>query len=393
MKACMVAYTFYEADNRVRRYAESLAQRGDTVEAIALRRAGQPRYEVIRGVHVYRIQDRVIDERGPLTYLIKLLAFFLRSAILLGRRHFVAPYQLIHVHSPPDFQVFAALVPRLAGAKIILDIHDIIPEFYASKFHVSQTSFMFRLLLAAERLSTAFADHVIIANHLWEEKLLARSVKRQKCSAIINFPDVSIFCRRAAKPSHNGRFTLCYPGTLNWHQGVDIAIRAVALVRSRIPHVHLLIIGDGPERENLRRLIREAGVEDLVTMRGMVPIEQVAEVMATVDLGVVPKRSDSFGNEAFSTKIMEFMATGVPVLASETRVDRYYFNDNLVHFFTSSDPAEMARKIIELEQDEDRRDGLCRQADAFIAENAWNVKKQQYCELVDRLVGNRRQAS
>lgn len=96
MKACMLAYTFYEADNRVRRYAEALARRGDQVDAIALRREGQPCFETIRGVRVYRIQERRIDETGPLSYLWKLLLFFLRSMWFLTVRGWNPRYDLIH---------------------------------------------------------------------------------------------------------------------------------------------------------------------------------------------------------------------------------------------------------------------------------------------------------
>lgn len=393
MNVCMVAYTFYEADNRVRRYAESLAQRGDRVEAFALQSPGQAAYEIIRGVHVHRIQKRVVDEGGPLSYLVKLLLFFIRSAVLLAKRHLAAPYQLVHVHSVPDFEVFAALIPRLAGAKVILDIHDIVPEFYSSKFGVSERSLVFRMLLLVERVSIAFSHHVIIANHLWHEKLVRRSVRPDKCTAMINYPDLSIFCRRPAESRYEGRFVLCYPGTLNWHQGVDVAVQAMARVRKHVPQALLLIIGDGPERVRLGQLIRVGELEDVVRLCGRVSIEQVAEIMASVDLGVVPKRGDSFGNEAFSTKIMEFMAMGVPVLASETRVDRYYFNDGLVHFFKSSDPEDMADKILELVREKDRRGALRNRAEAFINENSWEVKKKLYYELVDRLVGGRAQAS
>src|ERR1035437_7972695 len=136
MKACMLAYTFYETDNRVRRYAEALVKRGDQVDAIALAREGQPSFEVIQGVRVFRIQKRVIDETGPISYLIKLLAFFFRSAWFLTVRHLREPYDIIHVHSVPDFEVFATFIPRLLGARVILDIHDIVPEFYASKFNI-----------------------------------------------------------------------------------------------------------------------------------------------------------------------------------------------------------------------------------------------------------------
>jgi glycosyltransferase involved in cell wall biosynthesis len=290
MKACMVAYAFYEADNRVRRYAESLAQRGDEVEAFALRRPGQVAFEVIRGVKVYRIQERSIDESGPLSYLVKLLLFFFRSAGILTWRHLRNPYRLIHVHSVPDFQVFAALVPRLLGAKVILDIHDIVPEFYASKFRVKESSLAFRSLLLAERLSIGFSNHVIIANHLWETKLLQRAVRPEKCTPMINFPDLSIFYRRPASKEFEGRFVLCYPGSLNWHQGLDVAVRAMDVVRKRVPRALLVIVGDGPEREPLRASIRDT--VDAADQPAVAPSFRRMRVAKSVQLRV---RGNHFG--------------------------------------------------------------------------------------------------
>jgi glycosyltransferase involved in cell wall biosynthesis len=388
----MVAYTFYEFDNRVRRYAETLVRRGDEVDAIVLRQEGQPAADVIQGVHVYRIQKRVIDERTPLGYLGKLLLFLLRSAWVLTVRHLKAPYDVIHVHSVPDFQVFATLIPRLLRARVILDIHDIVPEFYASKFKVSERSLVFRLLLAMERLSAAYSHHVIIANHLWYTKLTQRAVRPDKCTVIINYPDTAIFSRRPRTPATNGDFVMCYPGTLNWHQGVDIAVHAVALLRDRAPHLKFLIIGHGPDREKLEAMVQQHRLEDRVIMRGLIPIEQVAETMAGVDLGVVPKRKDSFGNEAFSTKIMEFMAMGVPVIASNTRIDQYYFNDRLVRFFESENAEDLAAKILEMVQDPARRCAFSACAMDFIERNNWDVKKSEYLDVVDRLVSRRRGA-
>jgi glycosyltransferase involved in cell wall biosynthesis len=386
MRACMVAYTFYEADNRVRRYAETLAKRGDKVDAIALRREGQPAFEVIRGVRVYRVQKRVIDERGPFGYLRKLLLFFLRSAWMLALQHLKAPYDIIHVHSVPDFEVFATIVPRLLGAKVILDIHDIVPEFYASKFKVSENSLAFRLLVLMEKLSIAYSNHVIISNHLWHAKITKRSVRPEKCTAIINYPDPSIFSRRPRPLPANGDFVMCYPGTLNWHQGLDLAIDAVALLRDKAPHLKFLIIGDGPDREKIRTTVQRERLEERVTLKGFIPLEQVADIMATIDLGVVPKRKDSFGNEAFSTKIMEFMAMGVPVVASRTRIDEYYFNERLLQFFESESAEDLAAKILELIEDPAKCGTLRTHATEFIQKNNWDVKKNEYLDLVDRLV-------
>ena len=125
---CMLAYTFYETDNRVIRYAESLAKRGDRVDVISLCQGGQPFYEKINGVHVYRIQRRVLDETKKRGYLKKLIKFLVKSAIYVTRRHFRCKYDLIHIHSVPDFEVFAALIPKIMGTKLILDIHDIVPR-------------------------------------------------------------------------------------------------------------------------------------------------------------------------------------------------------------------------------------------------------------------------
>jgi len=381
----MLAYTFYEVDNRVRRYAEALARRGDRVDAIALAREGKTSTEVIKGVRVLRVQKRVIDETGPVSYLLKLMLFFFRSAWRVTVEHLKDPYQIIHVHSVPDFQVFAALIPRLMGAKIILDIHDLVPEFYASKFKVGERSLVFRTLVLMEKLSIAFSSHVIISNDLWYEKLTHRSVRPEKCTSIINYPDLSIFAPRPRPTSPNGEFLMCYPGTLNWHQGLDLAVEAVALLRDRAPNLRFLIVGDGPDREKLRTMIQERKLEDRVFLKGFIPMEQVAEIMSGIDLGVVPKRKDSFGNEAFSTKIMEFMAMNVPVVASRTAIDEYYFSDRLVQFFESGNPEDLAAKILGLIADPDRRNALRGCSSEFIVHNNWDVKKQEYLALVDRL--------
>jgi len=357
------------------------------VDAITLARDGQPRFETIEGVRVFRVQKRVLDEKGPLSYLVKLLLFWVRSAAWLTAKHLQSPYDVVHVHSVPDFEVFATLIPRLMGARVILDIHDIVPEFYASKFNVTERSVVFKILVLVERLSTRYSHFVIISNDLWREKIIRRSVSGDKCTAITNYPDFSIFWRRPRLTTQRGEFVMCYPGTLNWHQGLDVAIGAMALLRDRAPNVRLLIIGDGPDRKTLARMISDLCLADRVSLRGLVSLEEIAKIMASIDLGVVPKRKDSFGNEAFSTKIMEFMAMNVPVLASRTRIDEYYFTEELIRFFESGNPEDLADKILELMQDPLHRASLCQKSTEFIAKNNWDIKKHEYLSIVDQLTG------
>jgi glycosyltransferase involved in cell wall biosynthesis len=389
MRACMLGYTFYEVDNRVRRYAEALAKRGDEVDAIVLGQEGQAIEETINGVKVYRIQTRVRDERHPIRYLTKILTFFCRSMWFLAKRQMKARYDVIHVHSVPDFEVFATIVPWLMGARIILDIHDIVPEFYASKFGTHERSMTFRLLRLVETLSCSYADHVIISNHLWYKKLTARSVRAEKCTAIINYPDLGIFSPHISRSRKDSEFVMCYPGSLNWHQGVDLAVQAMSLLRESVPNLRFLIIGDGPERAKLQAMVTQGSLEDCISLSRMVPLEQVAALMAEVDLGVVPKRRHSFGNEAFSTKIMEFMAMGVPVLASNTRIDEWYFSEGQVQFFESENVEDLAAQILTLVRDTESRRTLRERGTRFIEKHNWDSKKHEYFNLLDQLIHRR----
>jgi glycosyltransferase involved in cell wall biosynthesis/peptidoglycan/xylan/chitin deacetylase (PgdA/CDA1 family) len=382
--ACMLVYSFYESDNRVMRYAEALVKRGDSVDVIALRKEGTPHYEEIRGVKVYRIQKRMIDEKGKISYLLKLIAFLFNSLIFLTNRHLKNSYDLIHVHSVPDFEVFATIFPKLQGAKIILDIHDIVPEFYASKFHENEKSTLFKALVMLERISSEYADHVIISNHLWEKTILSRSVERDKCTVIMNYPDESIFYQRS-RERNDGKFVMIYPGTLGWHQGLDIAIQAFASIKDQAPETEFHIYGRGPEKKKLERLIAELGLENRVFIKETVPIEQIAHVMANADLGIIPKRNDPFGGEAFSTKILEFMSLGVPVIVSETKIDKFYFNDSVLKFFKPEDANDLAQCMLSLRNDKDLRDRLCENAQKFVENYSWEKKKQEYLGLVDSL--------
>src|SRR5712664_1293738 len=219
LHVCMVAYTFYETDSRVIRYAESLVQRGDQVDVFSLGKAGASAKETLRGVSVRRLQGRLFEESGRFSYLWRVLLFLARALYQVSIHDLSRKYDIVHVHSVPDFLIFTALLPRLRGVPVILDIRDILPEFYASKFGAPERSIGFRFLCLVERLCARFASHVIIANHTWRERLLSRSVNAGQCTLVLNVPDRSIFVRRKKEKEAKDCFLLLYHGTLNRHQG------------------------------------------------------------------------------------------------------------------------------------------------------------------------------
>jgi glycosyltransferase involved in cell wall biosynthesis len=384
-RVCILTYSFYEQDSRVYRYAQALAERGDEVTVFSLRSsAEQPAEEVIDGCLVVRLQRRKRDEKTPAMFLGRLLRFLCTSSWKISRQHWIRPFDLVHIHNVPDFLVFAAWLPKLSGAKIILDIHDIVPELFASKFKIKPGAFTIRMLKWMERASACFADQVILANDLWVAPYTGRSAPASKVSVLINYVDAKIFARRP-RARTDDRVIVIFPGSLQLHQGLDVAIDAFPAVISKIPKAELHIYGDGPAKAGLMKQAAKLGLNGSVKFFDFMPTKDIAAVVAEADLGVVPKRADSFGNEAFSTKIFEFMALGIPVVASSTKIDRYYFNDSILRFFESGNSAALADQIVDLLSNRQATSEMAGRASKHAAANTWESRKVEYLNLVDRL--------
>jgi glycosyltransferase involved in cell wall biosynthesis len=136
-------------------------------------------------------------------------------------------------------------------------------------------------------------------------------------------------------------------------------------------------------------LIEALKLNKRVILKDVVPLEEVATIMATADLGIIPKRNDPFGGDAFSTKILEFMSLGVPVIVAETRVDKFYFNESVAGFFKPDDIDSLAHCMISIIKDKDMRDRLAHNALAFVADFRWEKKKAGYFALIDRLISTK----
>ena len=387
-RICMVTHSNYETDNRVRRYAEALAGRGDLVDVIAIETGDAPLGEkTIAGVRLITVQRRVRNEKSQWTYAYRLLRFLAVSSMELTRLHKTVRYDLVHVHNIPDFQVFSAWYARLRGAKVILDIHDIVPELFSNKFQSRVNDWYVSALKKIEKASATFADHVIIANHLWVEKITSRSAPASKCTVFINHVDKGLFHRRT-RTRNDDKTVILFHGTFQWHQGLDIAVEALSHLAKRIPNVELHLYGGGGGANSAEQLIAQAerlGIGGKVKYHGSVPLHQIPEIVANADLGIVPKRADSFGNEAYSTKITEFLSQGVPAVVSRTKIDTYYFDDTTVQFFESGNSQDMAEAMAAVLTNPQRRQDLIQAGLEYVDRNSWETRKSAYFNLVDSL--------
>ena len=383
----MVSYSYYKSDNRVRRYAETLARRGDRVQALCIGNEEQlrdQRCETLNGVQIVRLVER--PDKGAAGWLQawRLGCFFWQALIHLGRPQPGGGWDLLHVHNVPDFLVFTGAMLKRRGTRIILDIHDILPELYESKFGAKRRSWPVALLRWMEKWSCGFADHVIIANHIWKKVIVKRSAPADKVTALVNNVDLELFSPRARTRSDD-RFILIYPGTLNRHQGLDLAIDAVKRLVPGLPQIELHIYGGGSAKQELQQQVEQLKLTNHVRFFPGVFLDQVPDLIANADVGIVPKRAEGFGDQAYSTKIMEFMSQGLPVVLSRTTIDSLYFDDSVVAFFESGNADDLARAIRRVVADEPYRRELSRAGLAYARANSWATMQDVYLNVVDRL--------
>jgi glycosyltransferase involved in cell wall biosynthesis len=382
---CMVVHAYYPlAETRVQREAEVLVKAGYEVDVICLRGIGHPPLERYRDVTIHRLPVR-LNKSSLARQFIAYLRFLILATARLTRLHLRTPYRSVQVHNVPDFLVFCALIPKLQGVPVILDLHDLMPEFFGGRFG-SRRPLMARLIRKQERLACLFADHVITVSEHWRQALIRRGVPRNKCSVVMNVADESVFVRRGRRQPPPGDFRLIYHGTVTFRYGLDLAIQAISRLRDEIPEIRLVIIGKGDAMPDLFALRGELGLEDHVDLRNeFVLSDHLSDVISEAHVGVVPYRNDPFTDGLLPTKLMEYAVMGLPCIASRTTAMEAYFKDTMVEFFEPGSVEDLARRIRELHRNPERRDFLARRSTIFTDRHNWDRAGADYVAILQSL--------
>lgn len=388
MNVCMIVLKDYYTDPRVRRYAESLADSGVDVDVLCLKSLRSAPQTVHDKVKTFAIPLQCLTDRS-LNYFLSYLIAFVWFSFWLFFLYVKKRYSVIHVHNMPDFLVFAAFLPRLLGAKVILDIHDPMPEFYQSKFGRNINSFGVKIFKFQERLSAVFAHSVITANVYFKANLVARGIPEAKITVINNIADSRWFNRNQYKnESHQAReyFTLIYPGTIASRYGVDIAIRALPLLTGKLP-IRLRVIGLGPQVGELSALAEHLGVSSFLELKPFIPVNQVAREISQADVGIYPALPDAHMNIATPTKVLEYAMMGIPVIASRLKVLEDMFGETAIQFFQPGSVEQFAACVLDLYHNPARRVELVNNADkAFVKSHSWVNEYESYSNTLHDLL-------
>lgn len=391
IRIATITFDWYPFEPRVLRLVQAAADAGYSVDVICLRQPHEKPYEIHDGVHVYRMpMKQRFGHALPLTML-SWCWFLLLAAVTVTRLHLRRPYDVIHVHNMPDFLVFSALAPKLLGAKIILDVQDVSPELMGAKAKGRLRGFVMRLAAWQERISAAFADHVVTVGWPFEERLLRRGVPREKLTVLINSADPKLFPpsrRYSASADFSGSerpFIVMYHGTMAERNGVDTAIRAFALARQVVPQLRLDIKSRDEHLEllsALKQLAVDLGVSEHVVFSRSCPPEELVDFVVHGDIGIIPYRYDGFMELVLPTKAYEFAWMHRPMIASDTPAIRSMFRPESIVLCDPQKPENFAEAIIDLYEHPEKRSRMIASAAQDYLPYRWELMAEHYQQLL-----------
>jgi glycosyltransferase involved in cell wall biosynthesis len=389
-RVAMLAHTYYLRDPRVRREAEALAAKGFEVHVIALaeaRRPGEPRRTTVNGVHLHPLPIR--RKRGSFArYFYEYLMMGLLGAVKLTWLHARRKLDVVHIHNMPDLLVLAGIVPRLLGSKMILDMHDPMPELFMSTAAGASNRLLVRLLRLQEAIGCGLADRVVSVNATMRENLRAKGVADDKIFIVHNFPDENLFpvCDPPTSwPRNRDRLIVLYCGTVTEHYDLGLAVRAIAKLAGEVP-VTLRILGDGNRLSEVLDLASALGVRDSVEPIGLVPIDKVRDEMRKADVGISCHRGGIFGDLYFSTKLIEYLTQGLPVLSPRTKTINKYLSDACVFYYEPGNEVELADNLRAMWQNPAEVLTRLERARGLLPNLSWQAEKRKFLAFYTELV-------
>lgn len=388
-KIAVVVFSTYPSDVRVRREAETLQESGAQVEVICYRKKGQKRKETINNVIVHRLKASK-KRSGKFRYMCEYISFLIRSFFKLNHIYFKSFHNIIHVHNMPEFLVFSATIQKLLGSRIILDMHDPMPEVYMTKYGISHDHIAIKLLRWLERISIKFAHVVITPNKAFRDRFIERGCPADKIHIVMNSPKEESFLAglTESRPRDDGRFVIMYHGTLVERHGLATALEALALLRERIPNLLFKVFGDGEYVNEFQRKIAELRLEKVVQYFGFVENSEISKVIPTIDVGIIPNKKSPFTEINLPVRIFEYLCYHKPVIVPRTTGIRDYFDEGSINFFEAGNAESLANAIFNIYQNPAGQQEILEKGQQIYRQYRWHLEGENFVRIVNGLSSN-----
>jgi glycosyltransferase involved in cell wall biosynthesis len=386
-RIAIVAHASLPGDPRIRRQAEALRDAGHEVDLIGLRDPGEAAEETWSGVRIVRLPVRRTFS-GFAGHLAEYLAFAGLASVRLAVEHRHRRYRVVQVATLPDFLAFAAMPVRLTGVPVLLDLHEDMPEFFRDRFSSGGLRPLFPVISGTARVSAAVADAIITVHEPLRQLAIQRGVPAHRISVVMNSADERLF-DPAAQPARawraDGALRLVHASSLLPIYGLDTAVEAMARLDPAL-NPHLDVYGDGPFRTDVEVAITRFGAEDRVTLHGRVPLDDLPGALAAADLALVPTRPEPYMAYSLSTKLLEAVAMGVPVIATDLATVRRHFDGTAIRYVPGDDPPALAAAIESLATGPAAAAAQAAAASEQARPYAWTSQKAHYLAVVEALL-------
>lgn len=389
-RAAVVLYSGFPNDPRPRRELEALLEHGVSVDLICLHEdPNSQRHEQRGRLRITRVPVRH-QRTSKFLYFWNYARFFLYAFTLLSSRALGRKYDLVHVHNMPDFLIFSALVPRLRGARLILDLHDPMPELYESIYGLSPNSPIVRILQRMEKACIGFADLVLTPNESFKRLFCSRSCGQRKVEIVMNTPDEQLFSASdlpVAPSSHGQEFRIMFHGLIAERHGLSTAVEALKILSDQVPHAVLDIYGGkNTYLQEVTALAERIGVGTRCRYQGKRPIDAIPAAISECNLGIIPNKRTPFTEINFPTRIFEYLCMGKPVIVPRTEGIRDYFDEESIIYFEPNDPEDLARKIAWVYMNPRKVEEVIARGLRVYAEHRWSAEKKKFLSLVFSLL-------
>jgi glycosyltransferase involved in cell wall biosynthesis len=335
-------------DKRVWKEACALRQNGYEVTVLCPRsKRYTEKREVVDGIHIYR-HPMLVEGNSALGYLCEyvwvLFCEFVYTSWIYLRRGF----HVIQGCNPPDFIFLIALPFKLLGVKYVFDHHDASPELYLSKF--GKKGIFYKTQVWLEKLTYRFSDVVISTNSSYRNLAVTRGgLDPSDVFIVRNGPDLRTF--KPVVPDsalkHGKPYLIGYVGTMSVQEGLDILLDVALHIKNLGRRdIHLTCVGGGPALDELRKMVMEKGLEDMVNFTGRIPDEQLLAILSTADVCVNPDKPCEMNDISTMNKILEYMALGKPIVQFDLKEGRFSAQDASLYADHDNQVADFAAKIL-----------------------------------------------
>ena len=375
-------------ETRVERENRVALEQGFEVDVIALREPGELPIEHSNGVRVIRLPFEHRRGFGLFQVIYEYVGFTLMAAVRVLLLHSRRRYRIVHVHNPPDFLVLAGLIPKLAGSRLILDIHDLAPELFELRYPKrGGSSLAVSLLRKVEAWAIRRADAIVTVHEPYRRELLQRGVPAEKITVVLNTLDEQVVPESPQTSKGGSNFRVVYHGTIIWHYGIDTLVDAVAQLTEAVPDLRLELYGAGDALPDVRQRIEDHGLSHRAGVSGcFLPHDEVLARIHDASVGVVANLAIERNKSALPTKLLEYVALGIPVVSSDQPAIREHFTDEEITFFIPGDADSLARALLWTAQNPTGAQAKAEAARKRYDEDySWPVSAERYASLLQRL--------